>query len=119
MIRLFRLFSPPFKKCSNCGAKWKTRDQFIADRSLKLIGYEANLDALALGLLLFDHACGTTLAVRAGNFEDLYKGPVFTERKTGSSECPGYCLHRSELRPCPAKCACGWVREVVQILKAK
>ena len=113
---LARLF-PKFKKCTCCGKSWKTRDQFVEDDSLDLIGYEANLDALDVGLFLFDHSCGTTLALRADQFKDLYNGPLYTERKTGSAECLGYCLHKSELRSCPAKCECAWVREVMQILR--
>jgi hypothetical protein len=57
------------------------------------------------------------LAIRAGAFEDLYNGPVFKKRVTGSEECPEYCLHEDELLPCPNQCECAYVREVIQIVK--
>jgi len=106
-----------FKKCPCCRFEWKKRDDFLYDKDLEIIGYQSNLDALELGLLLFNHKCGTTLSVSVEGFRDLYDGPVYSESKTGGGECPGYCLHRDELRRCPTKCACAWARELVQIIK--
>lgn len=109
-------FWKAFKKCTTCGHEWKKRKDFVDDDGLTLIGYEANFNALGLGLFLFDHTCGTTLALPVDRFRDLYKGEVFKERKTGTEECPGHCMHKSKLDPCPAKCECGWVRQLIQIL---
>jgi len=105
-----------FKKCPKCGFEWKGREDFLRDKNLTLIGYQANFDILKLGLLLFNHNCGTTLSLHVEGFSDLYKGPIYTERKTGGPECLGYCLHRDELKLCPAKCECAWVRELVQMI---
>ncbi|MCM8760710.1 MAG: hypothetical protein NC938_06060 [Candidatus Omnitrophica bacterium] len=110
-------FGKMFKKCTSCGANWKTRDDFLNDCSLELIGYQANFKSLETGLLLFNHTCGTTLSLPAGTFKDIYKGPIYTERKTGTEDCPGYCLHEEELRRCPEKCECAWVREMIQVIK--
>lgn len=106
-----------FKKCPTCAFAWKKREDFLNDKNLKIVGYQANFKSLPLGLFLFNHTCGTTLAVSAEGFVDLYDGPVYEERKTGTDECPGYCLHKDELRRCPAKCECAWVRELLQIIK--
>ena len=106
-----------FKKCSNCGFKWTTRDSFLTDSNLHIIGYQANFTELATGLLYFNHSCGGTLAIRAYLFGDLYNGPIFQERATGGDDCPGYCLHRDELKPCPAECECAYVREIVHMIK--
>jgi len=70
--------SGPFKRCSLCGAEWQTRDEFLADKTLKLNGYQGSLRRLRLGemargLLLFTHkapGCGTTLALEAKRFKD-------------------------------------------------
>jgi len=107
----------PFRKCPTCNAVWFSQDDFLADRDVNLIGYQARLEELELGFFFFNHACGTTLAAPAGDFRHLYNGPVFTTRKTGTDECPGHCLRQDELSPCPAQCECAYVREVVQILK--
>lgn len=70
---------------------------------------------------MFDHVkekCGTTLAIAAGKFSDIYDGPIFKkERMTGTEECPEYCLNVYELEQCPQKCECAYVREILQILK--
>lgn len=106
-----------FKKCPNCGYKWRDRDSFLSDPEIRLNGYQVNFYNLKLGLFLFDHLkCRTTLAIKAGEFRDLYHGPVFTERKTGTEECPEYCLRPQELSRCPTKCNCAWVREILDIV---
>ncbi|MDO9548822.1 MAG: hypothetical protein Q7J65_07675 [Candidatus Marinimicrobia bacterium] len=53
------------------------------------------------------------MAIKSGDFRDLYDGPVFTKRKTGTKDCPGYCLKPQELSKCPNECDCAWAREVV------
>ena len=105
-----------FKICSKCGTRWDSRESFMEDPAISLVGYQVNFIELQLGLILFNHQCKTTIAIEAEAFMDLYKGEVYTERLTGNEECPGYCLHKSELRRCPLKCECASVREVVHIL---
>jgi hypothetical protein len=113
-----RLQSSAFKQCTKCGFAWPARASFLGDPGLRLIGYQTNFDELMAGLFLFNHICGTTFSVQAGDFQDLCSGPIFTERLNGTEKCEGYCLHKDDLRPCPAKCECAYVREIVQsILK--
>lgn len=81
-----------------------------------MIGYQVNYDELLAGMFLFNHICGTSLAISAEEFQDLYDGPIFTERLNGTEECEDHCLHESDLRPCPAKCECSFVREIVQVI---
>jgi hypothetical protein len=108
-----------FKQCPNCGYRWNTRDEFLMDKSLEIIGYQANFKKLTAGLFYFNHSCRGTLALQAFLFGDLYEGPMFTERATGGDTCPGHCLHREELSPCPAECECAFVREIIQLIKEK
>ncbi len=107
----------PFKKCQPCGFEWDSRDDFLGDPNMELIGYQANFDELETGLFLLNHSCHATLAIQASEFRDLYDGPVFAARATGSDECPGYCLRKNELRPCPTECECAYVREIIQVIK--
>jgi hypothetical protein len=106
-----------FKKCPNCGFKWDSRDSFLTDDSLDIIGYQANFKELTTGLFYFNHSCEGTLAIQAYLFGDLYDGPIFATRLTDCEDCPGYCLYREELQTCPAECECAYVREIVQIIK--
>jgi hypothetical protein len=81
-----------------------------------MIGYQPDFEELMAGLFLFHHSCGTSFAVQADAFEDLYDGPMFTEKLRGTKECGGHCLHKNDLRSCPAKCECAYVREIVQVI---
>jgi len=112
------LFEKSFKNCTTCNFKWRAREEFLTDPSVELVGYQVSFDELLLGLFLFNHKCGTTLAIPVNKLRDLYNGPIYSERKTGGPECPGYCLRKSELRPCPAQCECAWIRELIQIISS-
>ena len=108
-----------FKACTGCGHAWADRDALLSDPAVRLQGYQVNFVDLEAGYFLFTHlvkGCESTFAVRAGAFVDLYDGPVFEERLTGERECPGYCLKKTALEPCPAKCECAFVREVLQVI---
>ena len=107
-----------FKICTFCDTSWHTRDVFLQDENIQLVGYQVNFEALELGLLLFNHlSCGTTMAIHAGLFRDLYNGPVFSERLTGSDECPGHCIHKEALDPCQTSCECAYIREILQSIR--
>jgi len=73
---------------------------------------------LKAGIFMFNHSCHTTLALRAEDFADLYQGPIFKERATGSDECPGHCLHEHNLGPCPAQCECNYIRHILQLIQS-
>ena len=107
-----------FKQCPACKFTWRDRNALLADPGISVIGYQVNFEELAAGFFLFNHACiNTTFLLPVKDFVDLYDGPVFEERKTDSDDCPRYCLHEKILDPCPARCECAFVREVVQIIK--
>ena len=106
-----------YKKCSSCGFDWATREYFLGDPNITMVGYQVNFQELEAGFFLFNHTCGTTLAIPAREFKGFYQGSIFAERLTGSEECPGYCLHECELGPCPAQCECGYVREIIQLIR--
>jgi hypothetical protein len=111
-----------FKMCSGCGHAWASREAFLADPEVTLVGYQAVMERLEAGYFLFNHLardCGSTLSIRAGLFFDLYRGPVFAGCKFGGAECGGHCLHAQDLSPCPAECECAFVREVLQVVRAR
>lgn len=106
-----------FKKCPRCNFVWELRNAFLSDPSVELIGYQTNFKELAEGLFYFNHACKGTFTLYARDFLDLYKGPLFAERRLYTEECPEFCLYRHNLQPCPNKCECAYVRKVMQIIK--
>ncbi|MGM0601481.1 MAG: hypothetical protein ACQETH_16840, partial [Candidatus Rifleibacteriota bacterium] len=108
-----------FKSCPACDFKWATREEFLNDENISLVGYQVNFEMLKEGLFLFNHKKWATMALEVKEFTDLYDGPVFEVKAAGTRECPEYCLHRDNLNPCPAICECAFVREIIQILKNK
>ena len=106
-----------FKTCAVCRQTWNDRAEFLADPDLEIIGYQVHFKDLKKGLFMFNHSCNTSLAIHAEKFTDLYRGEMVKERKTGTEECPGYCLHQDELQPCPARCECAYVRDIIQIIR--
>ena len=107
----------PFKVCPVCKHAWETRKEFLDDPDIFIVGYQVHFKDLTEGLFLFNHSCDATMTIRAGEFQDLYNGPMFADRLTGTDDCPGHCLVEHELRPCPAKCDCAFVRDMIQIIK--
>ena len=107
-----------FKKCSGgCGMSLPTREDFLSDPEIQVVGYQVNFEQLSTGLFLFNHSCMSTIALPVSKFADLYKGEIFTECNRGNAECPGYCLHRANLHSCPARCECSFVREILQTIR--
>lgn len=108
-----------FKKCTGCGHHWGSRESFLADHAVQLIGYQANFAELDTGYFMFNHlapGCLTTFTIKTGHFRDFYHGEVYRERQAGSLKCPGHCQHEGDLHPCPVKCECGFVRDVMQVI---
>jgi hypothetical protein len=108
---------PVFKECLQCGSKWFTRDDFLDDASIEIVGYRVNFDDLLAGAFLFKHACGATISLSVRYFNGLYEGPIFSERATGSDDCPGYCLYQDQLEKCAARCECAYVRNIIDIIR--
>jgi hypothetical protein len=108
-----------FKTCSNCGHLWNTRADFLGDPEVVAIGYQANFEWLKSGFFLFNHSrkdCRTTVSIEAQVFFDLFEGPLFEKRSVAPAACPGYCLHKDELRACPTHCECSFVRDILQMI---
>ncbi|RMD83775.1 MAG: hypothetical protein D6820_01840 [Lentisphaerae bacterium] len=106
-----------FKTCPACGKIWLLRENFLKDAELSLVGYNVNFKQLELGLFLFNHTCGTTLAIPAGQFFDMYRGTIPAERMTDTPYCERHCKFQEDLSRCPVPCECAFVREIIQIIR--
>ncbi len=106
-----------FKICPNCSFVWENRANFMNDNNISIIGYQADFKRMNAGLFLFNHSCDGTLALEVNEFKDLYDGPVYQNRVTGTEDCPDYCLNKKMLDPCPNECEYALVREIIQKLK--
>jgi hypothetical protein len=109
-----------FKKCPLCLHCWKTRKEFLDDRTLKLNGYQADFEEIDDGLFFFTHQvedCFSTMAVMSVDFHDMYTGIKYPKRKTGSDECPGHCLKKDQFDRCDAECEYAFVREILHLIR--
>lgn len=109
-----------FQECPYCRRIWLSRNQFLTDPTLVFNGYQADFEAPEMGLFLFTHrtpGCGTTIAMEVRYFQDLYRGPIYIERKSNTTECPGHCLRVFNFERCENRCECAYIRELMQILK--
>jgi hypothetical protein len=107
-----------FKSCPSCNQAWESREDFLADSSLELVGYQVHFKDLEQGLFLFNHhSCKSTISVKSGRFANLYKGPIYTKNMMGTESCPDHCLAKNNLQACPEQCECNYVRDIMQIIK--
>jgi hypothetical protein len=107
-----------FKSCPSCEQSWESREDFLSDASLKLVGYQVHFKDLEEGLFLFNHSsCKSTIAIQSGKFSSLYDGPIFTTNRMHKEDCPDHCLSKFNLETCPVQCECNYVREIMQIIK--
>lgn len=59
---------PAFKRCPMCRCAWKSAADLLGDSTIRFIGRQSGRGADRLGLMMFNHACGTTFAVEAEKF---------------------------------------------------
>ncbi|UCD56988.1 MAG: hypothetical protein JSV16_14405 [Candidatus Hydrogenedentota bacterium] len=97
---------PEFRKC-DCGQTWKTRDEFLHDRNVKIVGYQPDFVNHRYNHFLFHHrakSCGQYLGVRASDFSDLREKECVDDLCIGQEQCPGYCTDTLDLRICSVTC---------------
>ena len=106
-----------FKQCNMCKEVWRDCSEFLSDPDVKLFGYQATPEKLEAGLFYFHHSCNNTIIIDVEVFTYLYDGEIFNDNFSGTDKCAEFCLHKYELDPCPNKCECAYVREVLQIVR--
>jgi hypothetical protein len=108
-----------FKTCPTCDRRWSTRQDFLDDPEVVLVGYQSFIQDAVLGLFLFNHTvCESTMSVHGGRFEDLQQGPIYALRTGRVPRSEGeVCLASEADADCPHECECGYVARVVQALK--
>ncbi|MFA5927755.1 MAG: hypothetical protein WC838_00425 [Candidatus Margulisiibacteriota bacterium] len=104
-----------FKKCSCCHQKWRTETEFLSDPGVQFAGYQENFQHMDMGYILFNHCdCGTTIALQAAQFGDLYRGPIFIDSFSPNNKCPEYCLLKDDCLHCTEGHECGYAKKIIQ-----
>lgn len=103
-----------FKTC-DCGRSWRTRESFLKDGKVKIVGYQPDLVNHKYNHFVFFHRtkeCGQFFGIRASDFSDLRDGRCPKELCMGQKDCPGYCTDMLDLRVCSVACRNATDREV-------
>ena len=109
----------PFKTCPFCQSVWSDRGGFLADTSVLLVGYQANVRLPENGIFIFQHLapeCGTSLALRVIVFSDLYTGPKHPGLAFETPSCEKHCIKVDDLAGCSARCSAAYVRQLMQAI---
>jgi len=110
-----------YRKC-NCGKTWKTRDEFLRDKAVKIIGYQPDFINHKYNHFLFHHktkGCGLFFAVRASDFSDLREKECPNDLCFGHDDCPRYCTDTFELRVCSVTCRNASDRIIASKIKSR
>ena len=103
-----------FRRCE-CGHIWKTRDELLRDKKVKIVGYQPDFINHKYNHFLFFHLakeCGQFLAIRASEFSDIREKECPNELCMGKEGCPGYCTDTLDLRVCSVACRNASDREI-------
>jgi hypothetical protein len=91
----------PFKICPKCTHTWKAKDDFLQDKAVCLVGFQAYFKDTKPGYYLFNH------------IPTLYSGPMFEEIKFGNPACEDHCRNVEDLDLCPVDCKNAIARKIM------
>lgn len=99
-----------------CGRSWETREQFLEDPEVRLVGLQVVGDLPDANVVVFEHRCGTSVSVLARRLHDLL-GPVADDEWPlallyGTADCHGLCTELSNLDGCDRPCRNAYDRRV-------
>ena len=109
----------PFQKCGSCGKTWDHWRDFILDRGVNLLGFQAVSGIPDANLIVFEHRCGSTISVLTKRLR-----PYFPEIESepplpvlfDSDVCNHYCREVGNLQACDRPCENARDRRMIQLL---
>lgn len=107
-----------FKKCHNCGYEWKEREELLTDPAIELLGYQVDTIHCKDGLILFNHRCQTTLAIKLSLLGDLCVAKICPHKKNGRGYRPSASLRSKAFPAAPQTDQESHVSEILKIVRA-
>lgn len=106
-----------FRACGSCGKAWTTLQAFLHDPGLVLIGLQVAAHRPEANLIVFEHACGSSVSVLTGRLRTL--DPVTgaggdLPDAYGSEDCRGLCRQLDEWSSCDRPCVNARDRRLLQ-----
>ncbi len=110
---------PPFQICGSCRNSWPTWDSFVADPAVRLLGLQSDVANPHVNLLVFEHACGSSISILARRLRHLLPEPeIALPRLFGTPECRGHCVRLEDLQACDAPCSNARDRRLILFVQA-
>ena len=93
----------PFKTCTMCKYVWLSAADFEREGRTRPLGLVVDFDDPWQTLVLFNDACGSTLALRAEELRERLP-PLDAELLASHPLCSRHCLKFDDLEPCANPC---------------
>jgi hypothetical protein len=108
-----------FRTCGSCRAGWPTAAAFLEDAGVRVVGLQVAEHLPEANLVVFEHACGSSVSVRASRLRFLLPDPAEGDDLPslyGSEECQGLCKRLEEWKVCDRPCANARDRQLLQLV---
>jgi len=110
----------PFQICGACRRSWPTWDGFVLDPDVRLLGLQSSFTNPETNLLVFEHACGSSISVLSKRLRHLLSGPEPPDPPAwlmGTDQCRGHCRRLEDLEACDAPCANARDRRLILLVR--
>jgi hypothetical protein len=110
----------PFQMCGACKRVWSTWDTFVLDPAVRLLGMQSLVTKPDANLLVFEHACGSSISILTRRVRHLLPEPELGDpagRLMGTDQCRGHCLRLEDLEACDAPCSNARDRELILLVQ--
>jgi hypothetical protein len=110
----------PFQVCGSCRRAWPTWDRFVLDPAVRLLGLQSEATYPDVNLLVFEHACGSSISILSRRLRHLLPEPEPGAPRAslrGTDQCRRHCRHLADLEICDAPCANARDRELILLVQ--
>ncbi|OQX96043.1 hypothetical protein B6I21_02280 [candidate division KSB1 bacterium 4572_119] len=107
-----------FKVCGACKYTWRTIDDFINDKAVKVLWLQVIPGHPDANCIIFEHRnCGSTISVLTFKLRHLLSRKfTYTDDLYGTSECNDFCNTRDTMAACEKECVNAQDRELARLL---
>jgi hypothetical protein len=112
-----------FRVCGSCRRRWASGDEFLDDPELRVIGLQVAGHLPEVNLIIFQHACGSSVSVLTSRLRFLRPD---SEQKPGARDlfgtdkCRDFCLDLEDWTTCDRPCINAPDRELlVAVIRRK
>jgi len=109
----------PFRFCGACRRHWADATAFLTDSTLAIVGLQVVQHLSEANLIVFEHACGSSVSVRTSRLRFLLPDPedgVDLPDRWGTEECRSLCRRLDEWAACDRPCINSRDRELLRVL---